>query len=38
MGAMAESDIELAFQYHECALRQHGLVDWVNEAVKKLER
>jgi hypothetical protein len=38
MGGMAEADMDLAFQYHECALRMNRLIDWVDEAVKRLER
>jgi len=38
MGMMAEADAELAFLYHECAARQHALVRWIAEAVKRLKR
>ena len=38
MGDMAEADVELAFLYHTCAARQHALVKWVEEAVKRLRR
>lgn len=38
MGAMAQADVDLATQYHVCALRQHALVRWVNGAVEKLKR
>ena len=28
MGALLSADVDLAGQYHECAARHRGLVEW----------
>jgi len=37
-GEFADADAALAFQYHDCAQRQHRLVEWVREAVKAVAK
>lgn len=32
MGVLLSADIDLAEQYHECAARMRGLVEWARSA------
>ena len=38
MGEFADADAALAAQYHDCALRQHKLIEWVRAAVRAIAR